>query len=331
MLRLKHNQKLLNRIDFNTPISDLQALLEAKGWISHEQIKATTKAGEGNMNMVMRVDTDQRSFILKQPRPFVFKYPDIPAPEDRILTEYQFHQVVSGSAVGAQVPRVLHFDPADYLLMSAFIEEANDMIYLYETGHPTSAQFTSLINGLNELHALSVEDYPPNQGLKALNHQHIFHLPFIEDNGFSLDTIQPGLQAIAEPIKRDKALYTKVENLGKSYLGQGEVLLHGDYYPGSWMQTEEQVYIIDAEFSHLGFREFDLGVMAGHLIMASQEGTYLDKVLATYQHDKEEQLVRQMAGIEIIRRLIGLAQLPMERTLEQKQALLKLAKDLILS
>jgi 5-methylthioribose kinase len=37
-----------------------------------------------------------------------------------------------------------------------------------------------------------------------------------------------------------------------------------------------------------------------------------------------------VAGIEIMRRLIGLAQLPLERNLEEKEYLLKTAREMVL-
>ena len=40
----------------------------------------------------------------------------------------------------------------------------------------------------------------------------------------------------------------------------GDTLLHGDYYPGSWMRVRERLYIIDPEFSFAGPKEFDLGI-----------------------------------------------------------------------
>ena len=48
---------------------------------------------------------------------------------------------------------------------------------------------------------------------------------------------------------------------GERYLAEGSTLLHGDYYPGSWMTVDDAVFVIDPEFSFKGFPEFDLGVM----------------------------------------------------------------------
>ena len=320
----------MNWIDCNTPTDKLKQLLEEKGWLNQEEIISVSRAGEGNMNMVMKVETDQRSFILKQPRPFVFKYPDVAAPEDRIMTEFHFYEEIKHTALVHQVPVILHFDPKDYLMMMNYVQDAKDMIYLYEKREIQEEAFKTLVHSLNILHAASPREYPSNLELRKLNHQHIFHLPFLRENGFSLDNVQPGLDSLAEPFKADTALKQKVEQLGLRYLAQGSVLLHGDYYPGSWMYTDEGIYLIDAEFSHLGFPEFDLGVMAAHMVIVSADTSYIGELLKGYNHDFEEHLVLQMTGTEIIRRLIGLAQLPLVRTLEEKAKLLDTAKKLLL-
>ena len=321
----------MNYIDYNTPIDQLQQLLEAKGWLKDEGILHVEKGGEGNMNMVMKVETNRRTVILKQPRPYVFKYPDIAAPVDRIFTEFQFYQAIKSSSLKGQVPNILEFEEEDHLMMMDYISEARDMTYLYGQREIQSGSFVSLVESLNTLHSASPVSYPTNLELRKLNHQHIFHLPFLEENGFSLDVIQPGLEALAGPFKTDQQIKQVVEQLGKRYLEEGDVLLHGDYYPGSWMQSEEQTYLIDAEFSHIGFREFDLGVMAAHTIMIVGDTSYIQQLFDNYEHAYEEQTVLHVAGTEIIRRLIGLGQLPLERSLEEKAQLLELAKGLLIS
>ncbi len=331
-LTIIHSLRIeLNYIDYNTPIDQIQQLLEAKGWLKDEGVLHVEKAGEGNMNMVMKVETNRRTVILKQPRPYVFKYPDIEAPVDRIFTEFQFYQAIKSSSLKGQVPAILEFDEEDHLMMMEYISEARDMTYLYRQRKIQSDSFVSLVDNLNTLHSASPVSYPANLELRKLNHQHIFHLPFLEENGFSLDAIQPGLEALAAPFKTDQQIKQVVEQLGRRYLEKGDVLLHGDYYPGSWMQSEEQTYLIDAEFSHIGFREFDLGVMAAHSVMIIGDTSYLQQLFHTYEHGFAEQTVLQVAGTEIIRRLIGLAQLPMERTLEEKAQLLEAANELLIS
>ena len=55
--------------------------LRERGWIEPDEVVLEVgRAGDGNMNLTLRVRTGQRSLILKQARPWVEKYPHIAAP-----------------------------------------------------------------------------------------------------------------------------------------------------------------------------------------------------------------------------------------------------------
>ena len=49
-----------------------------------------------------------------------------------------------------------------------------------------------------------------------------------------------------------------------------------------------------------------------------------------YKGKTDNTLISKVADIEIMRRLIGLAQLPLKRTIEEKDYLLQLARKMIL-
>lgn len=284
------------------------------------------------MNVVIRVVTDERSFILKQSRPYVQRYPEVEAPVERIVVEKNFYQAVSDNAVNAHIPNILGFDSAENLLLLEDLGHCEDRVTIYEKRIIPAKELDRLIFILGLIHRKDVEDaFPDNLEMRRLNHQHIFVLPFLEDNGLDLDKVQPGLQKLSMPFKEDKALKSVVDKIGIKYLSPGNTLLHGDFYPGSWMTEADNLYVIDPEFAFPGFAEFDLGVMAAHLIMATGKKSYLTQIHGRYQGEADKKLMGQVAGIEIIRRLIGLAQLPLERTLDEKAKLLKKARKLILA
>ena len=51
-----------------------------------------------------------------------------------------------------------------------------------------------------------------NRKLRALNHEHIFIYPLMIDNGFDLNTIQPGLQELSLKYKNNEQLKEKAGN-----------------------------------------------------------------------------------------------------------------------
>ncbi|MEO0733856.1 MAG: phosphotransferase, partial [Bacteroidota bacterium] len=117
--------------------------------------------------------------------------------------------------------------------------------------------------------------------------------------------------------------------LGHTYLGtRGRALIHGDFYPGSMLNKHGHLYVIDGEFAFRGFPEFDLGVLLAHLMLAKAPAEQLQMLDTNYEKgpDFDAGLVRRFAYVEIIRRLIGIAQLPLSLTLEERKGLLEQAR-----
>ena len=319
-----------------SPTIDLNFLtryLQEKAWVKpSSSVLSVEKPGEGNMNRVLRLKTQNGSIILKQATDHVVKYPDIPAPISRIAVENQFYQL-AGEIEGTRhyFPEILGYDPAHHLLAMEDLGESSDYTYLYQKGQAISVEAAEEIGKtLGLLHAFRFPEkqrsaFPSNLELKQLNHQHIFVLPLMAENGFDLNAITPGLQALSTQYKTDPLLKSRAAALGELYLGSGETLLHGDYYPGSWLRTSQGFKIIDPEFCFFGPPEFDLGVLLAHLKLAQQPEDIQSAIVAGYGHQIDPSLLGQFQGIEIIRRLIGLAQLPLDIDLMEKETLLAFA------
>jgi 5-methylthioribose kinase len=71
--------------------------------------------------------------------------------------------------------------------------------------------------------------------------------------------------------------------------------------------------------------------MLAHLILAGETPSQVDEVERAAANDGcDPRLVRQFAGVEIMRRLIGVAQLPLSASIERKRELLGRARHLVL-
>ena len=113
----------------------------------------------------------------------------------------------------------------------------------------------------------------------------------------------------------------------------GDYLLHGDFYPASLLDSKSGLKIIDAEFSFFGIKEWDIAIFCAHLLMCAeahnQAQTFLDRYLALNKAD--ENIIKAFCGVEILRRMIGVAQVDFKISLEQKLSLARHAKNLILN
>lgn len=309
------------------PDDVLDVLVALDVCLPDESITSVTIAGEGNMNLALRVTTDQRSVIMKQSRPWVEKYPSIAAPEERILSEIDFYRHVSESSdVRAAMPSVLAADPSQRLLVLEDLGTASDYASLYSSA-ASSAEvdevFELAIGWVTQLHRCPIASTESVgcKPLRELNHQHIFSIPLSDPPAIDLEPTCEGLTAASRALCAEAAVQQAMAKLGEIYLrDDGGALLHGDYYPGSWLETESGFRVIDPEFCFIGPQEFDLGVLAAHWIFCGgkADAATIDRVLQSGSGEVSSDLVMGFAGAELIRRLVGVAQLPLEADLNRR-------------
>ena len=318
----------------------LRAYLVGRGFAQAGETMTAERAGEGNMNCVVRVRLSNRSLILKQARPWVEKYPSIAAPVERAASEARFYQF-AGSAVAPMMPRLLDFDENSALLVIEDISPADTFLDCYKGARSFSVgQLNDLARYTSFLHRLTIPQERRgafrNAAMRRLNHEHIFDIPLRTDGALSemLERITPGLDRVGNGLRRDGRFREAVETLGHCYLeSEGPSLIHGDLFPGSLLQIGAgQLRVIDPEFSFCGSPEFDIGVFYAHLLLSRQDDNIASLWLKVALEDTPhaESLVLQFAGVEIMRRILGVAQLPASLSLETKQHLLERSREMVL-
>ena len=315
----------------DTNVEFLGDYLAKRGWLeADEGVRSIGLAGQGNMNYIVRVTSDKRTFILKQSRPWVEKYADIAAPFDRALVEAEFYKLVSGTSAAEFMPKLHWVDQESRILCLEDLGALGDFTNVYGGFSVQAGEREQLSRFLSILH--SQRRALPNREMRALNHYHIFVFPFQSENNLDLDRFTLGLQQVGDRVSSDRALRTRVAELGQVYLSEGSFLVHGDYFPGSWLRGASGVKVIDPEFGFSGVREFDLGVMLAHLLICGYANAHAS-LGASYAQwkDLDQRLVRGFAGVEVLRRLLGVAQLPIDFSLRRKQLLIEEAIPMVLA
>lgn len=307
----------------------MRVLAEADLLQPNELVTAATKAGEGNMNLTLRVTLEKtsstpRTLIVKQSRPWVEKYPMIAAPTERSAVERAFYQrVQSHEALAERMPRLIGGLATANTTVLQDLGEASDFTDLYQGQKISATELKELMGYLSTLHTRTRGLSDPaltNLPMRRLNHEHIFALPFRANNGVDFEAIEPGLSGVANALHGDTAAISKAEALGKRYLASpqnDDCLLHGDFFPGSWLHTTQGaqigVWIIDPEFCFIGPPAFDVAITVAHLIMAGadhQVATAID-TYTTQQPGLDLDLMTRFAAVEVLRRNLGVAQLPL--------------------
>ncbi len=316
----------------------VEKYLKEKGFLSLDQhIQSVEKPGEGNMNFTLRVVTNSRTFILKQSREYVEKYPQLAAPAQRVLREAEFYQIIKDNkGLSSKTPKIIAIDEANHVMLMEDLGESSDYTFLYKEGEVISeSELRQIMHFLAELHTSftveNVQDPIRNKEMRTLNHEHIFLYPYQENNGINLNDILPGLATVARKIKLDTSLKKAVSELGDMYLADGKHLLHGDYFPGSWLKTKSGLKIIDPEFCFFGLPEFEIGVCLAHLYMAEQPHNLIKLAMDFYKEKApfDDMLMMKYMSIEMLRRILGLAQLPITLSLKKREALVERAAMII--
>ncbi|MBI1321017.1 MAG: phosphotransferase [Candidatus Hydrogenedens sp.] len=295
----------------------VQTLMQAEGWLDPgEQVESCARAGEGNMNLTLRVVTNRRSVILKQARPWVEKYNFIPAPWDRAIAEFRFYERASRiPPVRDRMPQ-LHAASAAYrCLLLEDLGEASDLTSIYGGAPIAAEEIRTLGAFIATLHQASRGMPDPafaNLDMRALNHEHIFRVPLLHNNGVDLEALEPGLTTVAESLRKDTLYQSLSEQTGHRYLADGPCLLHGDFFPGSWLRTPSGIRVIDPEFCFYGDPEFDVAIALAHFCLADRPRTDATLLLESYGSalPLDEGWIASYAAAEVMRRLLGVAQLP---------------------
>jgi 5-methylthioribose kinase len=315
-------------------VAGTEAVLRRVGGVlaAGERVEAVTKAGEGNMNLTLRVGISGpaggRSVIVKQSRPWVEKYDFIAAPWDRAVMEAAFYRAVRDiPAVAGGMPMFIRADTATRTLALEDLGATSDLFPMYSGGAGLSeAEVAGLMAWLSALHGATRGKFDPalrNEEMRRLNHAYIFDLP-LQTPAEKLVEIGPGLDTATAKLLADGEYVRAVESAGRLYLSaEGPCLLHGDFFPGSVLRARGGLKVIDPEFCFFGPAEFDVGVWVAHLALAQQPQGLAEAVLAGYRPPLDAGLVGRFAGIEVMRRLIGVAQLPLGAGMDKAGLLLR--------
>ncbi len=303
-------------------------------------------AGDGNVNWVRRVRTsDGRSFVVKQARASLERFPEYRVDTVRMVFEARYFEIVR-ERVPAHAdipPKQILFDEVERVLVMEDLGDAPRLDTLLSEGRAVPATLERLGAFLADIHAATRADAESlrsrfaNDEMRALHGEHIFTLPY-ERNDFP---IEPRLRALADDVLARPGLRTRIADLRECYYGKGEALVHGDVQAGNVLVSASRPRLIDAEISHVGDPAFDLGQAFAHIHLhrahardstplASCEAALLAGYARKSGADRElGARARGFAGVEILRRAIGAARLPVLGTTARAERALELGAALL--
>ena len=302
--------------------TNLRAFLHSLGLIEPDEPVQVEKAGDGNINWVRRVRVGEgaRSFVVKQARPALERFPQYRASTERIAFEALYYRTVHPVDHERVCPAVLAFSESERVLVLEDLGSVPRMDALGpdapELG-PTVARLARFLAGVHRhLRGHPVLDRFTNEEMKTLHGDHIFELP-LRPNDFPLPE---AVRRRADALRRDAELVAVADRAYRRFRASRETLVHGDVQAGNVLVAERGAVLLDAEISHAGDPAFDVGVLAAHLLIPSLgrvDGRLRVQQLweiYTAAHGVEGcpsfSDVARYAGLEMLRRTLGAARLP---------------------
>jgi 5-methylthioribose kinase len=304
-------------------------------------------AGQGNINFVRRVRLErQRSVIVKHARPTLERFPQYRATTERLAFEHRYARSVEQMLSDREpVPaRIFHFDPVQHVLVLEDLGDAPQLGSALDAHRPPLAALRQLGNFLARVHtrsaARAAELSPEfeNREMQELHGEHIFALPF-EPDAFPLPA---KTRATADRLLSDAQLRDRIAALREIYYETREALVHADVQSSNVLLQGERPRLLDHELAHFGDPAFDVGTVLAHVnFHIAVEPDYApfraaaDALLEGYAEGGGSEAVLARApghaGVEMLRRTIGAARLPLAEAPSRAQRVLERGAQLIRS
>jgi len=228
-------------------------------------------AGDGNINWVRRATAagpPARSYVLKQARPALERFPQYQAPTERIVCEARYLERVRAWDPAGVCPRVHRFDERNRVLVLEDLGQAERLDHALARGADATAALATLAGFLGRVHRETRGDAGlaaafANEPMQRLHGDHIFALPY-QANDFPLP---PRTAERAAQLRADSALCAAAARAYARYLTPSGALVHGDVQAGNILLPRGGVKLLDAEIAHVGDPAFDIGMLLAHALL----------------------------------------------------------------
>ena len=310
--RVSPQQRLTDR--------SLQGYLRGLGLLGPTQTIRVEPAGAGNINWVRRAIAESGSWVVKQARPELEAFPEYSAPTTRLAIERLYYETVRPHDREGVAPRLIHFDPLQCVLVMEDLVGCERLDAALARGADVTEPARAVGSFLGAVHAATrdpdLAERFANEGMQRLHGDHIFHLPYRE-NDFPLS---PALRDRARAIWRDGPLVARIDAAYRRYLEPVGALVHADVQPTNVLLPPGRSVLLDAEIAHVGDPAFDIGTWMAHLqlpaIARGRPETGAPAMRTAWRAYCEAHGAAELpafrdasiyAGIELLRRTLGAA------------------------
>jgi 5-methylthioribose kinase len=225
--------------------------LRATGWLGPGPARVVMLGG-GVSNIVLRVESAEGMFVLKQSRPRLRTRDLWISDIDRVYREQEVMQMLHPLLPALTVPEVLFVDRPNYVF--AMSHAPNESLVWKEAllaGQVDPRMGDRVGSILGRMH----EATAANPRLVA---------PFRDHTVFVQLRVEPFYRRVQE---RRPEVAAAIEPIVERMLSMKAALCHGDYTPKNILTHRQGFTLVDYETAHYGDPSMDLGLCLCHLIL----------------------------------------------------------------
>lgn len=225
--------------------------LRSRGWIAPGPVQVEVLSG-GVSNLVLRVVTPERPFVLKQSRPQLRTRDAWFSDLDRVYREQEVMEILLPLLPAPTVPEVLFSDRADYVFAMSHAP-ADSRVWKEDLLAGRLDRTVSEHAGavLGQMHDATARE--PSLA-ERLGDRTVFWQLRVDPFYLRVQQRRPEVAALIEPL---------VQQL----LTVKEAVCHGDYTPKNLLVHEQGFTLVDYETAHFGDPTMDLGLFLAHLLL----------------------------------------------------------------
>ena len=225
--------------------------LRRQGWIGQEPAHVEP-LGWGVSNLVLRVVTPEKTFVLKQSRPQLRTRDPWFSDLERVYREQEVMQVLRPLLPELTVPEVLFTDRDNYVFAMSHAP-AGSRVWK-----------ETLLSGMVDQAVAERAGFVLGLMHETTGRNHRLIEPFRDHTVFVQLRVDPFYRRIQE---RRPEVAAEVGRIAGRMLDIKEALCHGDYSPKNILTHDRGFTLVDYETAHFGDPTMDLGFFLSHLIL----------------------------------------------------------------
>ena len=229
--------------------------------------------GDGYVNHIFRVRSDQESYVVKQGLP-VARVSQMPMTMTRNKLEYDSMRI-RYSIVPEYTPCLKYHDSENNIFVMEDVSYLEISRFQFNKGVMFEKFGFMCGECLGKTDFYTSEYYLDREEFRKLMCR-FENTPMrrIMEDGMFLDMFHEPVEdrlgedfaRFAELFSRDSRYVTELYKLRRSYMSHVDALIHSDFHTSNIFVSDDQMKVIDMEFSFMGPFGYDLGYLTGNLI-----------------------------------------------------------------